>query len=349
MATKKGPAVEDEDLKDVVAWVEDSFEELHADTQDNIQTYQIAISYAAPTRPREGMVAYADGTKWNPGYGAGAYFYSLLGTWLPMWRSREFLLAARTYYVRTDGNDSNNGLTNSAGGAFLTWQKACDVVSNTLEFNGNSVTIQNGNSGAYTVGMGISPWFGGGSLTIDGNGGSITYNNSGGIRTSGAFSGPLTVKGFTLSTSVNGTAIGHGAAGQLIIGTGMNFGTAAGGDQITCQGPGSVISCNSSYTVSGGARMHMYAALGGVIDMYFGGSGVVTTISANIAYSLAFAYCESGGNIQQITGLRTFALGAFTVTGTRYGVNGGCAISTQGGGPNYFPGTVAGGGAGSYS
>jgi hypothetical protein len=30
---------------------------------------------AAPPRPRVGMIAFADGTNWNPGSGAGLYVY----------------------------------------------------------------------------------------------------------------------------------------------------------------------------------------------------------------------------------------------------------------------------------
>lgn len=30
---------------------------------------------AAPARPQDGMVCYADGTNWNPGAGQGVYVY----------------------------------------------------------------------------------------------------------------------------------------------------------------------------------------------------------------------------------------------------------------------------------
>lgn len=56
---------------------------------------------------------------------------------------RDTLSANRTYYVRTDGSDSNDGLTDSSGGAFLTADKANTVVA-TLDKNGYNVTVQFG-------------------------------------------------------------------------------------------------------------------------------------------------------------------------------------------------------------
>lgn len=42
----------------------------------------LAPSYTEPAKRSEGMVAFADGTSWNPGSGAGTYQYRS-GTWQP--------------------------------------------------------------------------------------------------------------------------------------------------------------------------------------------------------------------------------------------------------------------------
>jgi hypothetical protein len=40
----------------------------------------LPVVYAAPAKPRDGMLRNADGVQWNPGSGAGLYRYGA-GTW----------------------------------------------------------------------------------------------------------------------------------------------------------------------------------------------------------------------------------------------------------------------------
>lgn len=42
---------------------------------------QSPIKTSPPLRPRTGMIAYADGTVWNPGAGEGHYEYRSDGLW----------------------------------------------------------------------------------------------------------------------------------------------------------------------------------------------------------------------------------------------------------------------------
>lgn len=44
---------------------------------------QLTIRRAAPEKPRNGMLVYADGTEWNPGVGAGFYGYQA-GAWVKL-------------------------------------------------------------------------------------------------------------------------------------------------------------------------------------------------------------------------------------------------------------------------
>ena len=59
---------------DFEKWVE---EELVRIAQSVNELYEGIrdVLYVEPSRPREGMIVIADGVKWNPGSGAGAYEY----------------------------------------------------------------------------------------------------------------------------------------------------------------------------------------------------------------------------------------------------------------------------------
>src|SRR5580765_937100 len=87
---------------------------------------------------------------------------------------REILQAGRTYYVRSDGNDNNTGLGNSAGNAFLTLQKGWNAVA-ALDLNGFNVTIQCGTVTTWTTGINITATpIGGATVVLDLNGGTIS-------------------------------------------------------------------------------------------------------------------------------------------------------------------------------
>lgn len=47
----------------------------------NHDTIQYNVMYVEPDKPRDGMIAIADGTRWNPGSGAGPYCY-FGGSWV---------------------------------------------------------------------------------------------------------------------------------------------------------------------------------------------------------------------------------------------------------------------------
>ncbi|ASA24308.1 hypothetical protein [Paenibacillus donghaensis] len=73
--------------------------------------------------------------------------------------------AALTYYVRTDGNDSNNGLANTTGGAFRTIGKAISVIPQIVN---HAVTI-NVAAGTYAEVVTIQGFFGSGRLDLLGD------------------------------------------------------------------------------------------------------------------------------------------------------------------------------------
>lgn len=62
------------------AWLADQFRQIATELGRSINLPELT---AAPAKPRDGMIVYADGTSWNPGAGEGFYGYQN-GSWVKL-------------------------------------------------------------------------------------------------------------------------------------------------------------------------------------------------------------------------------------------------------------------------
>lgn len=77
----KAPQQSTDDGQALAFWMEDELERFANDQNENLQAIDLRPTYNAPVRPRAGVIAYADGVKWNPGNGEGVYVYGADGKW----------------------------------------------------------------------------------------------------------------------------------------------------------------------------------------------------------------------------------------------------------------------------
>jgi hypothetical protein len=254
--------------------------------------------------------------------------------------NRQILTGNLTYYVRTDGSNSNNGLANTAGGAFLTIQKALDTAA-LLDTNGYVVTVQIAD-GTYTEALVVPQLLGkktSASLVIRGNSGTpanVIVTQAGSfIPTFTVSNGAAcTLQDMEIRATNNGYGIFADNGGDVAIGN-LRFG-ACGSSHMYCRR--SAIRASSAYVIAGDAGQHFDVAIGGVINC----NSLAITQSAARAFT-TFALCDQGALFSFSS---TFA---GTYTGTRYLARNFGLIQTFGGGANYFPGNVAGSAAtGSY-
>ena len=261
---------------------------------------------------------------------------------------REVLTANRTHYVRTDGSDSNTGLVNSSGGAFLTLQKAYDVLTRTLDLAGNNVTIQVGD-GTYTGNLVISqPWTGGGQIIVQGNSGTpanvhVTVTSKDAFLITCVLPGFLVIKDLKFSTTTAGFGVLHGGLGTIRASNVVcgacayaHFGADIGGF-VDITNPATAAGAATSYSIVGAALWHMFATFGSKIR----NNNNTAYISGTLAFGVAFAQSVQGSIATAATAYDTATFGA-TVTGKRYIVNDNGVIAGTGLDPNKFPGNVAG-------
>ena len=247
--------------------------------------------------------------------------------------TRERLTANRTYYVRTDGSDSNTGLANTAGGAFLTIQKAIDTIGSKVDLGGFNVTIQLA-TGTYTGSIVVNaPWVGAGTVTLLGD--TITPSNVLLSCTNAnclmlANGATLYIGGVKIITSTAGSAIIVAYSAMLYVNGKIEFGACAN-VHFLVQFGGHVL-ITTPYTVSGGGYCHYDVEQGATLEIY----NVTITVSGTPAFSY-FALANNMGIIQPFG--CTYSGSA---TGTRYLTQLNSLIQTGSGGANYFPGNSAG-------
>jgi hypothetical protein len=267
----------------------------------------------------------------------GAAVVSLLSAYIP----KEKLTANRSYYIRTDGNDNNDGLSDSAEGAFLTFAKA-QTVYHSLDCNGYNVYFYV-RAGTWTAsGFSISSRSGAGHLLIIGDESTpsnvhISISSGSCFNIIGHPSGSsVFIRGFKLSHSGGGHGI-LASSGSTVYYRNIEFGALTGGAyqyHIVADRNGVAV-FDGSYTISGGAGCHFCAARQGQI---LGGAAITVTVSGTPAFGLMFAWSTFVGVMHNMSFI-TFSGGA---TGKRYASDYCSVIHVEGGGPNFFPGDVAG-------
>lgn len=62
-------------------YVDQEFAAIASSQVANVVSLPLSPVFAPPSRPRTGTIVYADGVKWNPGAGEGAYVFGSDGNW----------------------------------------------------------------------------------------------------------------------------------------------------------------------------------------------------------------------------------------------------------------------------
>lgn len=259
---------------------------------------------------------------------------------------RELLVNGRTYYVRTDGSDSNSGLVNSAGGAFLTIQKAFDTVSGKIDFGGQPVFIQVGN-GTYSAGGSLQGWVGGGQLIIQGDTttpANVAISQSTAATPFGAIfdfpvpcAGLLILKGFKMTTTSSGRAHVYirspGVSMQLNSNEHAGVPASTFTGAISMNSGGSYIQWGGPNTISGSMPTWLSVVGPSYVESF--SQTVTITGTPNFDWQGVFA---SKGAICYLNPI-TFSGSA---TGVRYFATQNGIIDTGGLGATFLPGNTAG-------
>jgi hypothetical protein len=259
---------------------------------------------------------------------------------------RDLITANRTYYVRTDGNDSNTGLADNAGGAFLTVQGALNWLRNHVVHCGDAavvITLQiaNGTYAPFAVPV-IEGLPTAANFVVQGN---LATPASVNITTTGVQDTAVavlshartTLRGFhanAIALASFNTALALGEDSEVILGISEITSTAGWG--ITT-GSRSVLRTETvaPHMTVHGATLYSFMSVGDGSDVDLRINTL--TLSDNPAVSNATILVgQSANSVFNYTTL------VGSATGKRFDVGVGSHLDVLGGGANYVPGSTTG-------
>lgn len=245
------------------------------------------------------------------------------------------LQSNRTYYVRSDGSDTaNDGRANTAARAFLTRQKALNVIS-TLDLNGFDAIIQVQDGTVTTSATMINKPLGAGRVILRGNlatPANVIWNVTSGHDLYVSNGVKITIEGMELRTTTSGNClVADGDGSEITIGASMRFGASAGA-HCNAFGGGKIYG-RTSYSVVGSAVYHWLSQVGSKLDV----QGITLTLTGTPNFTGSFVRADSGALVA--AGFNTFSGSA---TGVRSATAGGGVIDSNGGSETYFPGNSGG-------
>lgn len=272
---------------------------------------------------------------------------------------RWVLTAATTIYIRPDGNDNNDGLANSATGAYKTANAAVIAVAGNIDINGRSdlliehtcaappCTINTTNQLLIlpiTPGLSTSSVvFVGGIPTYDGDPLGTTL-----AAPSGCCDIQLDYQAISLNIGSHFTYAGSPTIAAIYMGGGAFanllggiFGNISGGGTTTSHivmNSNAKIFVLGNYTISGSpgtGGAHAWAEFEGYIEY-----GAPLTFTCTTALTMAVWALASNNGVLTWPGA-TFS-GCGSVTAQRFVSNTAGGVNTSGGGATYFPGNVGG-------
>ena len=282
-------------------------------------------------RVRQAIVAWWNGI--SSAWGRGFVLLSDAAAGRSELSVREQLTADRTYFVRTDGNNANTGLANTAAGAFKTIQRAIDDAAS-LDLGIFNVIIQIAD-GTYAGGLVLKAALGAGQVRIQGNDAApenvvITSTQD---SISGLNFGLYRLSGVTLRGTVRNIFV-EGNSSYLEIGN-IRFG--AMGVSITsshCQGSrGATVAAVGPLNFTVNCATLVWSNL----------KATVTVRNTQISFSAGLTVSQHGfrGTVQGLVdAINVSFVGSFT--GPRYQVQGLSLLWTNGAGESFIPGSSAG-------